>query len=176
MNVKIYTTPTCGYCHQAKRFLAERGVVYIEYDVSQDQAAAEEMVRLTGHMGVPVIVIDGEVIIGFDRPRLEQLLASHSKAQRPHFGLKITDASRMAHSLKGPPVFGAYIGAVAPSSLGELAGLQSGDIIREVNLKPIRDAEDLERAFSVLAPGQPSDHCIPQKGRDLKIGDCDLGA
>lgn len=153
MNVNIYTTPTCGYCHQAKRFLAERGVPYVEYDVSRDQAAAEEMVRLTGHMGVPVIVIDGEVVIGFDRPRLEQLLAIHSRERKPRFGLKVTDASRTAHSLKGPPVFGAYIGAVAPSSPGERAGLRGGDIIREVNLKPIRDAEDLERAFSALTPG-----------------------
>jgi glutaredoxin len=59
MKVKVYSTPTCGYCHQAKKFLAERGVEYSEFDVSCDRAAAEEMVRLTGQMGVPVILVDG---------------------------------------------------------------------------------------------------------------------
>jgi len=153
MNVKIYTSPTCGYCHQAKNFLTERGVKYVEYDVSRDRAAAEEMVRLTGHMGVPVIVVDGEVIIGFDQTRLEQLLAAQSRPQGPHFGLKVADASKIANKAGEPPLFGAYVGAVVPLSLGERAGLRSGDIIREVNLKPIRDAEDLERAFSGLNPG-----------------------
>ncbi len=154
MNVKIYTSPTCGYCHEAKRFLAERGVKYVEYDVSRDRVAAEEMVRLTGHMGVPVTVINGEVVIvGFDRPRLEQLLDAHSRSQEPHLGLKVADAGRAAQKAGEPPVFGAYVGAVAPSSLGERAGLRSGDIIREVNLRPIRDAEDLERALSGLTPG-----------------------
>ena len=75
MDVKIYTTPTCGYCHQAKKFLADLGVSFTEHDVSRYRAAAEEMVRLTGQMGVPVIAVDGEVVIGFDRASLEKLLA-----------------------------------------------------------------------------------------------------
>ncbi|MFC2033621.1 glutaredoxin family protein, partial [Chloroflexota bacterium] len=86
MRVKIYTTPTCGYCTMAKRFLDERSVKHEEHDVSQDRAAAEEMVSLTGQMGVPVIVIDGQVILGFDRPRMEQLLAGNGGGQRVRFG------------------------------------------------------------------------------------------
>ena len=77
MEVKIFTTPTCGYCHQAKRFLSERGIRYAEYDVSRDRAAADEMVRLTGQMGVPVILVDGQVVVGFDRARLEHLLSKN---------------------------------------------------------------------------------------------------
>jgi S1-C subfamily serine protease len=124
----------------------------MEVDVSRDRAAADEMVRLTGQLGVPVTVIDGQVVVGFNKPHLEQLLAIGG-GQRPHLGLKVADASKIAQKAGEPPLFGAYIGAVAPSSLGERAGLRSGDIIREVNLRPIRDAEDLERALSGLTPG-----------------------
>ena len=100
MEVKIYTTPTCGYCRQAKRFLTEMDVRFTEYDVSRDRAVAEEMVNLTGQMGVPVIVVDGQAVIGFDRARLEALLADRDSGQRPHFGLKIADAGKAAEFSK----------------------------------------------------------------------------
>ena len=153
MNVKIYSTPTCGYCHQAKRFLLEGGVSFTEYDVSADRAAADEMVRLTGHMGVPVIVVDGEVVVGFDRARLERLLAKRGSGQRPRFGLKVADASRIAQKFGAVPEFGAFVGTVAPSSVGEKAGIQRGDIITEINLRTIRCADDLEHALAKLALG-----------------------
>ncbi len=110
------------------------------------------MVRLTGHMGVPVIVIDGQAVVGFDRPRLEQLLAG-GNGQRPRFGLRVADASKMAQKAGGVPIFGALVDSVAPSSLGERAGLRNGDIITEVNLKPIRNADDLEKALASLSHG-----------------------
>ncbi len=110
------------------------------------------MVRLTGQLGVPVTVIDGQVVVGFDRPRLEQLLASGG-GQRPHLGLKVADASKVAQRTGGVPVFGALVGAVAPGSLGERAGLKNGDIITELNLRPIRGVDDLERAMGELTPG-----------------------
>ena len=153
MNIRIYTTPTCGYCHQAKRFLSERGVKFTEYDVSRDRAAADEMVRTTGQMGVPVIVVDGQAVIGFDRARLEQLLAKRGNGQRPHFGLRIADATKVAQRFGLTPVFGALVGEVAPSSLGKKAGLRQGDIITEVNLRPIHNADDLEKALSALTAG-----------------------
>lgn len=153
MNVKVYSTPTCGYCHQVKRFLSERGVEFTEHDVSRDRAAAEEMVRLTGQSGVPVIVVDREVVVGFDRSRLEQLLAGVGSAQRPRLGLKVADASRVARKVGAVPVFGALVGGVAPSSLGERAGLRSGDIITEINMRPIRNASDLEQALGGISSG-----------------------
>jgi len=110
------------------------------------------MVRLTGQLGVPVIVIDGQAVIGFDRSRLEQLLAGGG-GQRPHLGLKVADASKVAQRTGGVPVFGALVGAVAPASLGERAGLRNGDIITELNLRPIRGADDLEGAMADLTPG-----------------------
>jgi len=108
-------------------------------------------VRLTGHMGVPVIVIDGQAVVGFDRPRLEQLLAGGG--QRPRFGLRVADASRMAQKTGGVPIFGALVGSVASSSPGERAGLRSGDIITEINLKPIHNADDLEQTLTGLTQG-----------------------
>ena len=153
MDVKIYTTPTCGYCHQAKEFLSQRGVKFIEHDVSQDRAAADEMVRLTGQMVVPVIVIDGQPVIGFDRPRLEQLIAAGGNGRRPRFGLKVADASRVAQKPGNIPVFGAVVGAVAPASPGEKAGLRAGDIITEMNMARINNANDLELATGGLASG-----------------------
>lgn len=120
--------------------------------MSRDRAAADEMVRLTGQLGVPVTVIDGQVVVGFNRPHLEQLLASGG-GQRPHLGLKVADASKVAQKAGGIPVFGALVGAVTPGSLGERAGLRNGDIITELNLRPIRGADDLERAMGELSPG-----------------------
>jgi glutaredoxin-like YruB-family protein len=153
MDVKIYTTPTCGYCHQAKGFLSELGVNYTEHDVSRDRAAAEEMVRLTGQMGVPVIVVDGQIVIGFDRARLEQLIARGSSHQHPRFGLKVADASRMARQPGEPPVFGALVGSVAPSSPGERAGIRAGDVITEINRKRVNNAAELEHVVGTLTSG-----------------------
>ena len=153
MEVKIYTTPTCGYCQAAKKYLTERGIKFIEHDVSQDQAAAEEMVSLSGQMGVPVIVVDGKVVLGFDRPKLEQLLGGSAAGDRPRFGLKVADASKVARKLGGLPVFGALVGSVSPSSPGERAGIKEGDIITEMNMRPIRNADDLEKALANLRAG-----------------------
>jgi glutaredoxin 3 len=142
MRVDIYTTPTCGYCHQVKRFFTERGVRYFEYDVSRDQDAAERMMNLTGQMGVPVIVIDGQVVVGFDRMRIESLLTGSGSGRRPRLGLKVADASRYTSHQ------GAYVGAVEPDSSGVLVGLQQGDVIVSVNSNRIDNATDLAKALS----------------------------
>lgn len=72
--VTIYTTPTCGYCHMAKEYFKEEGVEYEEKDVSVDAEARAEMVNKTNQMGVPVIEIGKDVIIGFNKPKLVELL------------------------------------------------------------------------------------------------------
>lgn len=68
--VKIYSTPACSYCIRAKQFLKEHNVIFEDIDVSRDQEKAEEMVSKSGQMGVPVLDIDGEIIVGFDRGRI----------------------------------------------------------------------------------------------------------
>lgn len=153
MDVKIYTTPTCGYCHQAKHFLGELGVEYTEYDVSRDRAAAEEMVGMTGQMGVPVIVVDGEAVIGFDRARLQTLLAGGNNRKPVRFGVKVADAGKVAQKTGAAPMSGALIGAVSPGFLGEKAGLKAGDIVTGINTRPIGSAADMERALAGLKPG-----------------------
>lgn len=72
--VKIYTTPSCVYCAMAKKYFQENKVDYSEVDVTKDRAAASEMIEKSGQMGVPVIEVDGKIIVGFDRPALKQAL------------------------------------------------------------------------------------------------------
>ena len=73
-SVTVYTTPTCTWCNTIKRHLQEHGIRYREVDVSKDQKAAEEMVRRSGQQGVPQTDINGEIIVGFDKNRINTLL------------------------------------------------------------------------------------------------------
>ncbi len=72
--VSIYTTVSCHFCHMAKEFFKEKGVEFEEYNVGTDAARRSEMVEITGQMGVPVIRIDNDVIIGFNKPKVVELL------------------------------------------------------------------------------------------------------
>lgn len=72
--VKIYTTPACVYCKMAKEFFEKNNVAYEEKDVASDAVARDEMITKSGQFGVPVIEVDGKIIIGFDQPRLKEAL------------------------------------------------------------------------------------------------------
>lgn len=73
--VRIFSTPSCPYCHSEKEYLKERGIKYEDIDVSKDQDAANEMIEKSGQMGVPVTIIDNKVVIvGFDREALKKAL------------------------------------------------------------------------------------------------------
>ena len=72
--VAIYSTPTCHFCHMTKEFFKEHNVEYTEYDVSKDLTRRQEMFDITNQMGVPVIIIGQDVIIGFDKKKLAELL------------------------------------------------------------------------------------------------------
>ena len=74
--IKVYSTPTCPYCTMAKNYLKEQNIAFEDYDVSKDQEKAREMVDLSGQMGVPVISIDGTVIVGFDKPKIDSAISS----------------------------------------------------------------------------------------------------
>jgi glutaredoxin 3 len=72
--VVVFSTPTCVWCSKAKTYLRSRGVAFRDVDVSRDPAAARDLVRRTGQMGVPVIEIDGRPIVGFDQRRIDTAL------------------------------------------------------------------------------------------------------
>ncbi len=73
--VKIYSTPTCTYCQLAKQFFADNNINYEEVDVSVDNSKLQEMVEMSGQMGVPVIKVDDQVVVGFDESKVKELLS-----------------------------------------------------------------------------------------------------
>jgi len=73
-NVIIYSTPSCHFCHLAKDFFIANGIVYTEYNVGSDLEKRKEMIEKSGQMGVPVIIIGDEMIVGFDKPQIAKLL------------------------------------------------------------------------------------------------------
>ncbi|HAH87636.1 MAG TPA: NrdH-redoxin [Armatimonadetes bacterium] len=74
--IKVYSTSTCPWCRKAKEYFSGKGVKYTEYDVSQDREKLQEMVDLTGQRGVPVIVINNQVIVGFNQAKIDEALAA----------------------------------------------------------------------------------------------------
>ncbi len=74
MSIAVYSTPSCSYCRKAKQFFKENRIPFKDFDVAKDQKRADEMVRKSGQMGVPVIDINGKIIVGFNQPQIEKAL------------------------------------------------------------------------------------------------------
>jgi glutaredoxin 3 len=150
MNVTIYTTPTCGFCYQAKNFLSQQGIPFVEKNVAVDRRAAQEMIRVSGQQGVPVITVDGQVVVGFDQRRLTSLL----NEGRPKLGASIADAASQARKHPGLPSSGAYVGQVRRGSPAERAGLHAGDVITALGGQPVAGAVDMHRLVADLPKGR----------------------
>jgi len=73
--VVIYSTPTCPYCKRAKDYLTQKGIKYTDFNVAQDKAKAQEMIQKSGQMGVPVIIVGDEVVVGFNQGLMDKLLS-----------------------------------------------------------------------------------------------------
>ena len=74
MSVNVYSTQSCPYCTMVKNYLKEKKVQFSDFDVGRDQRRADEMVRKSGQMGVPVVEINGKVIVGFNKPEIDRAL------------------------------------------------------------------------------------------------------
>jgi serine protease Do len=129
----------------------------VEKNVAADRRAAQEMVRATGQQGVPVITVDGQAVIGFNQPRLRQLL-DQARQRKPRLGASIADAASQVRKQPGIPSAGAYVGRVRPRSPAQQAGLRKGDVIVALGGQPVTSASDLHR----LLPQMP-------KGRELSL-------
>jgi glutaredoxin 3 len=140
-----------------KEFLSQRGIAWTEKYVDEDRTAAIEMIRRSGQQGVPVTIIGDEVVVGFDRARLERIVATmrtapKSKPSRRSLGAKVADASRYALA-GGTAVEGAYVGGVNPGSPAEAAGLSTGDVITAVENRPVQSVDDLAAALAASSTG-----------------------
>lgn len=76
MTIKVYSTPTCPWCTVAKKYLTSKNVPFEDVDVSRDREAAMEMVQKSGQRGVPVIDINGNIIVGFDQTTIDRLITA----------------------------------------------------------------------------------------------------
>jgi len=72
--VTVYSTPTCPFCIRAKQFLKDNNIQYADIDVSSDQIKAQEMIERSGQMGVPVIDVEGTIVVGFDKDKIKEAL------------------------------------------------------------------------------------------------------
>jgi len=72
--VTVYSTPTCHFCHMAKDYFVEKGIPYEDFDVSKDLDKRKEMMDKSGQMGVPVIIIEDQIVVGFNKPKIVELL------------------------------------------------------------------------------------------------------
>ncbi|MBP9852937.1 NrdH-redoxin [Candidatus Saccharibacteria bacterium] len=73
-SITVYTATWCGYCHAVKKYLEEKGVAFTDKDIDSDPSFAEEAVKKSGQMGIPVVDIDGKIIVGFDRMKINEAL------------------------------------------------------------------------------------------------------
>ena len=121
----------------------------MEKNVAADRQAAMEMVRVSGQQGVPVITVDGQAVIGFNQPRLMQLL-SQARQGKPRLGASIADAASQARKRPGIPTSGAYVGRVKPGSPADKAGLRPGDVITSLGGEPVARAGDVHRLVQQL--------------------------
>jgi S1-C subfamily serine protease len=129
--------------------------------VSLDQEAAYRMIRLSGQQGVPVITVDDDVVVGFNRGRLEELL-SRKPAGEPRLGAAVADAATRLQ------VEGAYVGRVSTGSPAARAGVKAGDVIVELDGHTIGNAMDLERVIKSLRAGDQVRLVYVRRGRRVE--------
>jgi S1-C subfamily serine protease len=144
-------------------------VPFVEKNVAADRQAAMEMIQASRQQGVPVITVDGQVVVGFNQPRLRELLAQarHSRAPRgPRLGASIADAASQKHKVAGIPMSGAYVGRVRSGFAAERAGLRAGDVITGLDGQTVQGVADVHRLVSQLPPGRDASLTYVRDGRE----------
>ena len=136
-----------------KEFLSQKGVTIREKNIEYDRLAAQELMDKTGQMAVPVIVMGGETVVGFDRAQLEAVLARTQTGRRPSLGAAVADAAKITAVQGADVILGAFVGKVRAGSVAEKLGLIQGDIITEINMQNIANAAALGLALSKLSKG-----------------------
>jgi glutaredoxin 3 len=139
-----------------KEFLSQRRVPFVEHNVAVDHQAAMEMVQRSGQQGVPVTIIGDEVVVGFDRPRLEQILAKVGTITPIRLGASVADAAHITRQQGSGLTSGAYVGEVKRDSVAARMGLCRGDIIVELAGQTIHTARDVETVMPTVRHGQPT--------------------
>ena len=128
-----------------------------------------DMIRASGQQGVPVITVDGQAVVGFNQPKLMQLLnqARGSKARPgPLLGASVADAATQARKHPGIPTAGAYVGRVRAGSPAEQAGLRKGDVITGLGGQLVGRAEDLHRLVREMPKGRDLSLTYVRKGQE----------
>ena len=161
-SIVLYVRYTSAVSLQAIEFFKRRNVEFTVYDIAENELALQEMVRLSGQREVPVIVIDGMVLTGFDMAQLGKLFPLE---ERPRVQLGMSIAS-VKESDMYP--LGAFVGSVKPGSLAERAGIQKGDIIVEMAQRPIHSAADIHALLPNLLPGEAIPLTIWRAGRTFR--------
>ena len=128
--------------------------------MSRDRAAAEEMVRRTGQMGVPVTDIGGEMVVGFDRKRLGRIIERLRATQRP---------ATLGAAVKDAPGGGALVGAVHPGTPAERGGLKPGDVIVSVDGTPVADGASLARLIQTAQPRGAAALIVQREGSRMAL-------
>lgn len=127
-----------------------------------------EMVQRSGQRGVPVITVDDDVIVGFDRPRLEQSIARRRGAAKPGLGLKVAP-TRTAHGLPPGTPDGLHVGGVRPGSPAAQAGFKTGDVILRVAGTPVSSAEELSARVQAAKQSGPVEVAVWREGREIPL-------
>lgn len=161
--ITLYVSYTSATCLRAIDFFKRRSIEFTVYDVSENALAMEEMARISKQRHVPVIVIDDEVMIGFDMARLRQILPLQARSQ---IALGVSIAT-IKETDNHPP--GAFVGGVNAGSLAERAGIKKGDIITEMMQRPVLGTPDIHQMTGQIIPGDAISLTVWRAGRTLRL-------
>ncbi len=158
----------------AKEFLSRRGVPFTEKDVSRDREAAMDMIRRSGQQGVPQILVGNDIVVGFDRPRLEGLLRRYEGASTGpgttaapgvSLGVSVADAAKHAPHVGA----GAYVGSVKPDTPAARGGVRPGDVIVALDGQTVTTADDVIRIGRRLQAGRAVPAVVIRDDKPLQI-------